>query len=328
MKKKNPYRFLVWGLFLIIILIGFGGYWYWNGLQSPVNKNDTSVEAFVVTPGESIGEVASRLEEEGFIKSALAFKLAARNKPDFQVEAGDYKLSPSFSLAQIMSTLSEGSIDKWVTLLEGWRAEEIANELNSVLGIDKTEFLQAAKEGYMFPDTYLFNPDTTAEDIATTLETTFNKKYDNQLQQKIRALGLTPDQGVILASLVEREARSDKVRTEVASIMLKRLKMGMKLDIDATVQYAKDSQLLKNGQLKKFWQPITQEEYQSVVSPYNTYLNAGLPPEPIANPSLSSLNAVANANPNTPYLYYYHDAAGNTYYARTLEEHNANVANH
>jgi UPF0755 protein len=160
------------------------------------------------------------------------------------------------------------------------------------------------------------------------MKNTFDSRFTTELQSQIRAQGLTPEEGVTLASLVEREARSDKVRTEVAGILLKRFKMGMKLDVDATVQYAKDSQTLKSGSRPtKFWQPITQEEYQSIKSPYNTYLNAGLPPTPICNPSLSSLKAVANANASTPYLFYYHDASGNTYYAKTLEEHNANVSN-
>src|SRR5206468_3664982 len=119
------------------------------------------------------------------------------------------------------------------------------------------------------------------------------------------------------------------VRTKVASILLKRFKMGMALDADSTIQYAKDSQKLRQGaKLDKFWQPITSDDYHSVLSVYNTYLNAGLPPGPICNPSLSSLKAVASADPSIPYLYYYHDSEGNSYYARTLEEHNNNVANH
>jgi UPF0755 protein len=127
---------------------------------------------------------------------------------------------------------------------------------------------------------------------------------------------------------VEREGRSEKVRTEVAGVLLNRLEMGMKLDIDATVQYAKDSQKLKNDTLEKFWEPILVADYQGIVSPYNTYTNNGLPPKPICNPSLMSLKAVANADLNSPYVYYFHDSGGNSYYAKTLEEHNANVAAH
>jgi UPF0755 protein len=179
----------------------------------------------------------------------------------------------------------------------------------------------------MFPDTYLFSPDITAADLAARMRANFDKKYSAELQAKVRAQGLTPEQGLILASLVEQEARTDKVRTEVASIMLKRLKMGMKLDIDATVRYAMDTaEFKKNGKVEKFWQPIRQSDYSSVVSPFNTYLNNGLPPAPICNPSLSSLNAVANADPSTPYVYYFHNLKGETYYGKTLDEHNQNIA--
>ncbi len=324
MRKKSPYRKLVW-LILVIGVIFFLGIWYWNYLQSPVDKN-SEIEAFVVPQGASITSIADDLESQGFIRSSAIFKYLYRNK-NSDIEAGDFKLSKAMTMSEIIKTLTEGSIDKWVTLLEGWRVEQIANKLNSELGIQNSEFLSVAKEGYMFPDTYLFNPDASSATIASIMENTFNQRYTTELQNKIKSQGLTPEQGVILASLVEREARSDKVRTEVASVILKRLKMGMKLDIDATVQYAKDSQKLKqNPEFNDFWKPVSQADYTGVMSPYNTYLNPGLPPTAIANPSLSALNAVANADANTPYIYYYHDSKGNTYYAKTLEEHNANVA--
>lgn len=324
MRKKNPYRkYLYW--FLVVGTLFLILFWYWNYLQSPVDKN-AKIEAFVVPRGSSIYSISDDLEEQGFIRSSTLFKYLYRDK-NSEVEAGDFKLSKKMSMAEIAQTLTEGSIDKWVTLLEGWRVEQMAQKLNAELGIQNSEFLANAREGYMFPDTYLFNPDSTPSTIASTMENTFSKKYTSELQNKIKSQGLTPEQGVIVASLVEREARSDKVRTEVASVILKRLKMGMKLDIDATVQYAKDTESLKqNPQFNTFWQPISQSEYSSIKSPYNTYLNPGLPPTPIANPSVSSLNAVANADPNTPYVYYYHDLKGNTYYAKTLDEHNANVA--
>lgn len=157
----------------------------------------------------------------------------------------------------------------------------------------------------------------------------FDQKFTSDLKQKTASLGLTEDQAVTLASLVEREGRSDGVRQQVASIMLKRLKAGMPLNIDATVRYAMDTQAYKaNPNLSSWWGAITQADYANVVSPYNTYLNNGLPPAPICNPSVSSLTAVANADPNTPYVYYYHDAEGNSYYAKTLDEHNQQVEDH
>ena len=274
-------------------------------------------------------DVANTLEEKGVIRSAFAFKMSAKDAGLTGVNVGDFIVSPSMTHSEIIDALKGGSSDVRVTLLEGWRVEQIAKELNKTLKINEADFIAAAKEGegYLFPDTYLFHPDASIETIISIMKNNFSKKYTSELQNKIKAKGLTPEEGVILASMVEREGRSEKVRTEVAGVLLNRLEMGMKLDIDATVQYAKDSQKLKNGSLQKFWEPILIADYQGVISPYNTYLNNGLPPAPISNPSLMSLNAVANADLNSPYVYYFHDSEGNSYYAKTLDEHNANVAN-
>lgn len=154
------------------------------------------------------------------------------------------------------------------------------------------------------------------------------KKYDAKLKSKIQKLGLTIDEGVILASIVEREARSDEARRMVASILLKRFKIDMGLNADATIQYALVPKGTINPPKDGWWKRNLTHDDLKINSPYNTYLYRGFPPTPISNPSLSSLEAVASADPKIPYLYYYHDSKGNSYYAKTLEEHNANVANH
>ena len=325
MQKKKRSR--LW-LIVIVFLVFIAGVWlWWMRINSPVDPKAT-VKAFVVQEGESTDSIVSRLESEGLIRSGLAFKVFLKTSPSAaNIQAGTFKLSGAMNFEEIIKNLSSGVVDEWVTLLEGWRVEQMAKQLSSELGIDPESFIKSAREGYMFPDTYLFNKEVTAVDVVETLENTFDKRYTQELRDKVMANGLSPEQGVILASIVEREARSDGERTRVASILLKRIKIGMKIDADATVQYAKDSQKLKNGTLTKFWEPITRADYQDVKSPYNTYLNNGLPPGPICNPSLSSLKAVANAT-DTNYLYYYHDSAGRSYYGETLEQHNQNVANY
>ncbi len=327
-KKKNPLVFLFFILILSMILI-FGGYsWYKSYEASPVDKN-AKVEIFVIKPGETPTDVAMRLENEGIIRSSKVFLKEFMTGDDQIIQPGDFKISAAMTPKEIIEKFQAGSVDNRVTFLEGWRVEQMAQKLEKEMGIKQADFLKVAKEGYMFPDTYFFNPDATAQTIAGTMQGTFDKKFDADLKQKIKALGLTESQAVILASLVEREGRSDKVRQEVASIMLKRMKMGMKLDIDATVRYAMDTQLYKsNSELDKWWGAITQDDYSGVKSPYNTYLNNSLPPAPICNPSLSSLKAVANADASTPYVYYYHDSQGNSYYAKTLEEHVQNHSTH
>lgn len=328
-KKRNP----ILGLFILVLilaLIGFFGFKAYMGyLKSPADSNGKQI-AFVINPGETITDVANELETKGIIRSAMAFKMSAKDADLTEVKVGDFIVSPSMTHTEIIDVLKGGSTDIRVTLLEGWRVEQIAKELNEKLKINEAEFIAAAKEneGYLFPDTYFFHPDASIETIISTMRNNFDRKYTAELQNKIKAQGLTPEEGVILASMVEREGRSAKVRTEVAGVLLNRLEMGMKLDIDATVQYAKDTQKIKNGTLEKFWEPILIADYQGVNSPFNTYTNNGLPPAPIANPSLMSLQAVADADPNSEYVYYFHDAQGNSYYAKTLEEHNANVANH
>lgn len=322
MRKGNTGRSFLVILSLTIFLI-FTAISYWNYLKSPINSRG-EIRAFVIQRGESISTVAQRLQKEGFIKSALVFKLVLRSKGDNQIEAGDFKLSTAMSLEEIIKAFKSGPVDKWVTLIEGLRVEEIAQELNEKLKIKNDKFIKAAKkhEGYLFPDTYLFNMDATVEDIVSILRANFDKKYTEEIQAKIQKLGLTPHQGVILASIVEREARTEEPRRMAASILLKRFRIGMGLQADATIQYILGYQKDE----KSFWKRHLTKDDLNVDSPYNTYLYAGLPPGPICNPSLMSLVAVANAELDTPYLYYYHDSKGNSHYATTLQEHNNNVA--
>lgn len=296
----------------------------WNSQLAPLSSDKTD-KVIVVARGDAFKQVADKLKNENLIRSSWAFKLRAKQSGlESKLKAGTFKVSPSMSAQEILKVLTSSPLDTWVTLIEGWRVEEMAKKLNDELEINQKEFLKVAKEGYMFPDTYLFPKDYSAEQIATRLRNTFDQKYTDDLKGKIKALGLTESQGVILASIVEREARSAGVRQMVASILLKRLKIGMGLNADATIQYALGYQ----KQEKTWWKKNLTHDDLTVNSPYNTYINSGLPPTPIANPSLSSLQAVGDADSSTPYLYYYHDSKGNSYYAKTLEEHNANVVNY
>lgn len=321
MKNRNLLRNWI-GLTVIVFIFFWGVKSYWQFLKSPLGNQDG--RAFVVLPGEGTSSIAKRLEKEGIIRSSNAFKLELLLRGmRGEIESGDFKLSKAMSTDEIIENLSKGSIDKWATLIEGLRVEEMAEVLNEKLQINSEQFIKVAKEGYMFPDTYLFNPESSALDIAKKMEENFKSKITDDLSAKFKKQGLSLDQAVILASIVEREARSDKVRTEVASILLKRLKIGMGLNVDATLQYALGYQ----EQEKSWWKRHLTAEDKQIQSFFNTYKYKGLPPKPICNPSLSSLFAVANADSSTPYFYYYHDSKGNSYYAVSLEEHNTNVAN-
>lgn len=324
-KRRNRHFLRNWLILLLVlggIFIGIKG--YWSQLTSPVDPAGIP-EKFTVSSGEGTSTIADHLEHAGLIRSSLAFKLEVKLfKKGSTIEAGDFMISPSESVDQVIQTLSKGVDDTRVTLIEGQRDEEFADKLSLTLGISKTDFLNTAKEGYMFPDTYDFQPNSTAQEVAQKMEDTFNSKYTPDLQSKIQNLGLTPDQGVILASIVEREGRSDKFKQQVASILLKRLKIGMALDVDSTIQFALGYQ----PEEKTWWKKAITAEDKKINSPYNTYLYPGLPPGPICNPGLSSLEAVANADPSTPYLYYYNDSQGSSYFGKTLQEHEQNIKNH
>ncbi len=307
---------IIWVIFLVIIL--FFGFKFWINSELSTVSNDKSSIVFVVDKGEGFSQVTDDLKEAKLIKNTFAFTIFAKQSGlGSKIQPGTFRLSPSMTSREILNMLTSEPLDNWVTLIEGWRVEEMAQKLGD-------EFLKYAKEGYMFPDTYLFPKDYTASQVAQRLKSTFDLKYSDELKSKIKALGLTEDQGVILASIVEREARSDDVRKQVASILLKRFKIGMGLNADATIQYALGYQANE----KSWWKKQLTREDLKIDSPYNTYIHSGFPPAPICNPGLASLTAVANADPSTPYLYYYHDSKGNSYYAKTLEEHNQNVANY
>lgn len=319
-KKLAIYIFL----FILVIL---SANFYYNSLLSPADSSDQSQKRFIVYKGESSSSVADRLEKEGLIKSAVAFKIYLKTSGKTGIiQAGEFELFSSMSTEELVEELKTGVVEKWVTLLEGWRIEEMAQKLSTELGVDSKEFIKVAKEGYMFPDTYLIDPNFSPSQIVKMLRNNFDKKYNDELQARIKAQGLTPEEGVILASIVEREARSFEVRKMVASILLKRFKIGMGLNADATVQYALIPQGTKKAPSDGWWKRHLTRTDLKISSPYNTYIYAGFPPTPIANPSLSSLEAVAEANPSLPYLYYYHDSQGRSHYGRTLEEHNQNIA--
>ncbi len=299
-------------ILLIIFLLIKG---WWNNQLAAVSS-DNLTKIIVVEKGESFSKVADELKKQNLIKNSWVFNLYAKQSgKTSKIQAGTFRLSSSMSSGQILKVLTEQPLDNWVTLIEGWRVEEMADKLSS-------KFLEIAKEGYMFPDTYLFPKDYSAEQIAKKMQDNFDAKYSDEIKTKIKKLGLTENEGVILASIVEREGRSDGVREMIASILLKRFKISMGLNADATIQYALGYQKSE----KSWWKRHLTADDKKINSPYNTYLHRGLPLAPICNPGLASLEAVANADPATPYLYYYHDSEGNSHYAKTLEEHNQNVA--
>lgn len=310
----------LFALFIIFTILFFGLFFWWKNGLSAVNPADKTQKIFVIQKREGVREIANKLKREGLIKSSVVFFILIKKEGlDEKIQAGDFRLSPSMTAFEIAQTLTHGTLDVWVTIPEGKRAEEIAEILKtsvpSYQSFWRDELVK--HEGYLFPDTYLIPKDADIDLIISIMKNNFEKKFASITPNKTR---LSKGEIVIVASLIEREAKLDEDRPLVASVILNRLNIGMKLDIDATVQYALGYQ----ENQKNWWKKELTNDDLNINSVYNTYRNQGLPPTPISNPGLAVLRAVVNA-PDTDYLYYISDRNGRNHYARTLEEHNKNI---
>jgi len=309
-------------------------------LNTPAGNDPASV-VFTVEPGESVGQIAARLQREGLIRDAELFRLYLRyTRLDSGVEAGQFTLKKTMTTPQIAQALQSGRRDELtLTIPEGRRLEEVAALVAQQTPISATTFLSltrdaqawaaqypllselpagASLEGYLFPDTYRLPLDATASDVVARMLSNFDHRITRQLRDDLASQKRTLFQAVTLASIVEREAVVEKERPIIASVYLNRLASDMALDADPTVQYGMAS---AKGQVP-WWPQLTQEDYRSVKSPYNTYVNPGLPPGPIANPGLSSLEAAID--PAQTDFYFFRASCsrdGTHMFSKTLEEH-------
>ncbi len=294
---------------------------------------------FTLEQGESPYQLATRLEEEGLILDTEAFLiLLVYTGMDTSLLPGNYKLSPSLSMQSIAGMLQDSRASQIeFIVLPGWRIEEIAASLaSSGLLIAEDTFLDAAyspppliveageapsHEGFLFPDSYILSRNLTAEQLLTELTLNFARNLSPEIKAGFAAQGLTLYDGVKLASIVEREAIVTDERKMIASVFLNRLRTSQKLETDPTIQYA-----LGYDEISQSWwkSPLTYADLE-VVSIYNTYIHPGLPPTPICNPTLSSLEAVAFPA-ETPYYFFRArcDGSGLHAFAETFEGHLAN----
>ena len=314
-------------LFLIAVLTAFFLWWRWVNL--PVETQLISEDkVFVVRKGDGLSTVAFRLQEEGLIRSAVAFKLLGRKENlEGKIQEGSFRLKPSQTPIEIIDFLTRGTQDIWLTFPEGWRQEEFARRLASNLeNFSQEEFLNISVgyEGELFPDTYLIAREASASAVFQILHNNFQKRFSPDLIRTASQAGLSQKEVLILASLVEREAKHDEDRPIVAGILLKRLKADWPLQVDATLQYALANLRCLSLPLDCNWWTIPTAADKKIDSPYNTYLYKGLPPAPICNPGLASIKAVIYPQ-DSDYWFYLSDAKGNMHYGRTIEEHNANI---
>ncbi len=299
-------------LLVIAISSAVAGYLLWDSYSAaPVPSSDRTV-SFTIPKNQTASQTISDLHSKQLIKSDLAAKIYLRILGlDQKIKPGAYLVSQSQTLVEVFGILVAGPKDLWVTIPEGFRRQQVAARLGETIpGFDTADFLAktVSLEGQLFPDTYLVPTDVSVDSALAIFAKNFAKKS---------GLTLPADRDVlIIASMIEREAREGTDRPKVASVLYNRLEIGMALQIDATVQYARDSL-----GVTEYWKPIFDTKLPSA---YNTYLHPGLPPGPIASPGLASIQA-ALAPETTDYLYYLTGGDGVTYFAGTLPEHNANV---
>lgn len=309
--------------------------------DTPAGTDPTPVR-FEIKSGETAATVAQKLAGLGLVTDAEAFRILLRVQGiDTKLEAGSYELRRTMTPREIATALQKGRPPSvTITVPEGWRAEEIANLMAAQGLADSEEFMRLVKsgegfkqsflpqqgaasglEGYLFPDTYTF--DTSKSDARQVIDRmldNFGTKVGPDLQQAAAASKPGSLQGALaLAAIVEREARIAEEQPLIAGVYSNRLNQGMKLDADPTVQYA----MGYDKDRKTWWRPLTQEDYK-YQSPYNTYLNAGLPPGPIANPGLAAIRAAVSPTPSD-YLFFVARKDGSHLFAKSFEEHVRNV---
>lgn len=314
--------------------------------QDDLNRTisaDTTPLRFTVNPGDTPPVIAQNLAAQNLITDTRLFVDYVRlNDIDRQLEAGTYFLNRAQTIPEIANALTDSRFSQFAfRILEGWRLEEVAAAIdnNPYFPFSGRDFLAhvgpgaavnetfaqqvdlpsgASFEGFLYPDTYQLPAEVTPIWLRDFLTETFLERVGPQIPLDARAQGLTLYQVVTLASIVEREAIHADEQPMIASVYRNRLRDGMRLEADPTVQYP-------IGSAGNWWPRITAANYSNVISPYNTYLNDGLPPGPIANPGLVAIQAAVYPA-TSDYYYFRADCRRDGYhdFARTFAEHLAN----
>lgn len=302
--------------------------------------SDSAQVSFTVDEGESFSSISKRLVDEDIIPSAWWFRISAKFAGlDDDIRSGTTVVTPGDRSADILGALMypSGASEVSVTIPEGYTLAQIgatvrtalpditAEEWQRVTGVSSPfatdAFVVSSQkptdvdlEGYLFPDTYRFFKDATAEDVVERMLRTMESRVASLGVPTGDAEGMTGHELITLSSIIEREVRDAEEMRQVSDIFLKRLEIGMALQSDATVNYVTGGD-----------DPSISLTDRDLESPYNTYQNPGLPPGPISNPGMNALRSVWNPAENG-YFYFLTDAEGTVYYAETHEEHVLNKA--
>ncbi len=284
-----------------------------NSAGGPVDKSNNNKVSVVVEEGATTESIGDALEEKGVIGSTFIFKIKSKMAGnDGKYQPGVYSLSPSQSMTEIMDIIVSGKSDvARFTIPEGYTTEQTMDVIVKKGLVTEEEFMDEVEngdfdyrflsdspsgptrlEGYLYPDTYEVYKNATAHDIIDRMLSQFNALVTDEDYDRASELGMDMREIVTIASLIERETKVADERAKVASVVYNRLDIGMKLQIDASIQYILD-------------EPKEHLLYSdlAIESPYNTYLNAGLPPGPICSPRIECIEAALHPE-DTKYIYY------------------------
>ena len=332
-KRRRRGLIIAVALLLVIVLpflVGLG--WFWYQLDPPGDPG--AKVSFEVRDGWGTANIGDALESKGVIGSSLAFQIYAKVTRSGPFRAGTYQLHEDLGVRQAVHALEQkpAYVHETLALPPGMTLSMIAERVGKLPGRSAARFLDAANsgairskyepagvnslEGLTWPDTYFVDPEQSEAEILQTLVTAFDQHMDALgIASKPLPAGVTPYQALVAASLIQTEAKLDEDRPLIAAVIYNRLKAAMPLQIDATVLYARGH---RDG-------PITKSDL-ALQSPYNTYVNQGLPPTPISTLTPQSIDAAFNPADVT-YLYYVvADANGKHAFANTFAEHEQNVA--
>ncbi len=311
------------------VIVAAAATWFRNAVYVdralPVRQTDV-----VIPRGATFAQAVGALQDGGVLAHPLAFRILARLRHvENDIKAGEYRFPAHESSDDVLQRLVRGEqFAVWVTIPEGFTARQIAHALagrslgdasayeHAFLhdgGIALDGVRTANLEGFLFPSTYLLPIDATPRRIADVLVEQFRHELPADAAARAKALHRSVPEVVTVASLVEREGKADEDRPLIASVIYNRLRLGMPLEVDASIEYV----------FPEHHDVITKRDLR-IDSPYNTYLHTGLPPTPIANPGKASLDAAFHPAASD-YLYYVAKPDGHSAFAKTLREHNANV---
>jgi UPF0755 protein len=313
------------GVLLLVILAG-GSVAAYLIFWAPAVPEIGGPRDFVIQRGMALPQIADSLQQHGLLKSRRRFLLADKVlKWGNSLKAGKYLLQAGASTLDLYKLFRAGkAVHLRVTLPEGKTIEDYAGILQQRLEIDSAAFVQLANdsafigqlkvpaknlEGYLYPNTYSFAWGVSVPEIIRTIVQEFYRQFNDTLQQRAAAMNMTPHQALTLASIIEGEAVIDSERTMISAVYHNRLRQGILLQADPTIQY------LVPGPPRRLL-----NRHLEIDSPYNTYLYAGLPPGPVNNPGIASIRAAlypANVN----YIYFVARGDGSHTFSFTLQQH-------